>query len=312
MTRKTKIAKTEVSTDKGEKVFRLTEIDPEFVSLVRAGANRQKAFMVIKAEDAKEVDAKEVDAEKIIPGLAPSPWKPSPKCPNCGKTIHRPIPNKCPHCGHSLKLAEDSDEPAKENSPDAGDDTTTDDPPANVDTGKTEDTEDGTATEANGDSVNGNVIDLTSWLDEAGAAVEELTMDLAIQQALEALDGQTKGCDEISVEEQKVKEVKSAGTPPENLVSEEGIEKADESEQRIAKLEGDLETSRVETRKARREVTALKAKIARLSKGVCKSSVILTGEVTAKTEERTSEEKQGPSRGTFTTGGDIAAALADE
>ena len=49
------VSRTRISkaNDEGsdEKLFRLTEIEPEFVSLVRAGANRQKAFQVVKEDD---------------------------------------------------------------------------------------------------------------------------------------------------------------------------------------------------------------------------------------------------------------------
>lgn len=46
---------------KPQEVYRLTEIDPEFVSLVRAGANRQTSFLVVKT--AKAVPAADADSE---------------------------------------------------------------------------------------------------------------------------------------------------------------------------------------------------------------------------------------------------------
>lgn len=37
--------------DSGDTIFRLTQIEPQFVSLVTAGANRQRKFQVVKADD---------------------------------------------------------------------------------------------------------------------------------------------------------------------------------------------------------------------------------------------------------------------
>lgn len=48
------LMKTKTSKENGDEdeIHRLTEMDVEFVSLVRAGANRQNSFLVVKTEDA--------------------------------------------------------------------------------------------------------------------------------------------------------------------------------------------------------------------------------------------------------------------
>ena len=45
-----KIEKSEEGEEK-KQIFRLTDIEPQFVSIVTAGANRQKKFQVVKADD---------------------------------------------------------------------------------------------------------------------------------------------------------------------------------------------------------------------------------------------------------------------
>lgn len=441
MSRKTKISKADDAVKDGEKLFRLTEIDPEYVSLVRAGANRQKQFMVVKED--------EVDAEKIIPGLMPTPRTPSKVCPQCGEKLPRPTPDKCPHCGHPLKIAEAEDEIPEDfdldaleiflekftgsprnrfgthssykfkgnyasawkahfsqhagGKPDATSTgpirgtvrrvemiaatmkpacklPTTDNIPARAggesplsgtfpespsDYGLTawdkpkddadrdgmklscsdlevikraalgeikRRAEDAAADEkkkTDGDSLadanstgkndggNGadgdgtpaeDVEDLASWITEAEDQVEDLSLDSAIQRALDAQADSHASDDGASKEAQ---EIEDAGTPPVEKVGEEAPGEG-ELKAEIAKLKTELEESRTELRKSRREITALKAKNARLSKGIGQSSVMLTGEVTAKGTQLNDAENESPSRGAFASGGDIAAAVVEE
>ncbi len=63
------IAKADVDT---EVEARLTDLDVEFVSLVRAGANRQTKFMVVKEEGEKD-DAEEVDDAAKVAADAGTP-----------------------------------------------------------------------------------------------------------------------------------------------------------------------------------------------------------------------------------------------
>lgn len=326
MSRKTKIKKSAETMKEGEKLFRLTEIDPEYVSLVRAGANRQKQFMVVKEDEqglgpggvcvcpecgyteehatgekcnekkcekcGTVMTRKEDSAEKIIPGLVPAPRTPPKVCPNCGEKLPRPTPSKCPNCGHGLKLADDKEA-------DSGD---------SADTDSADKADDGNRADDNGTPPHA-AEDLAAWLDEAGDKVEDISLDQAIQRALDAQDdghanddGASKGAQEIDEDTE----------PPAVEKIGDEVSGKDELEAQIAKLTAELEESRSELRKARREIVSLKAKNARLSKGIGKSSVMLTGEVTAKGEQHTDSENESPSRGAFLSGRDIAAAVVEE
>lgn len=404
MARKTKIRKSGTEKAEEQKLFRLTEIDPEYVSLVRAGANRQKAFMVVKEDDADEIP-EDFNQEGLVDYLAKltgSPrnrfgthssykfkgdyahaWKlhfsqhagGKPDATSTGPlrgTVRRvemiaatlkpackltstdsiearsgdksPLPGSYPETPGDYGLsawdkpetdadregivfscsdlevikraalaeikrrAADAEEEAKAcgggKKPKKND--LGGDPADPGSTGKT-DGSDGT----DGDGTPPpDAIDLASWLDEAGEHVEDLSLDHAIQRALDAQsdgqasdDGAAKG----------VKEIDDEGTVP-PAVSKVGDEAQGEEkhEAEIAKLQAELEETRSELRKARRELTSLKARVARLSKGVGTSSVMLTGEVTAKGTQHTDAHESSPSRGAFLSGGDIAAAVVDD
>jgi len=162
---------------------------------------------------------------------------------------------------------------------------------------------------ADGGSTEGGGADLSSWLDEAGAEVETLSLDIAIQRAL---DGQSdSGAAPEKPPAQKA-QIGDTGAPP--VVAEGEATEEDESEKdaQIAKLEAELNKARSELKKARREITSLKAKAARLAKGVGQSSVMLTGEVTAKGMQQSDNDNEGPSKGAFASGGDIAACVTQD
>jgi len=285
---KERVAKADGDKDK---VFRLTDIDPEFVSLVRAGANRQKQFMVVKEE-------KDGEVSKAIPPVIPgrvSPRTPGNVCQFCGAPVTHGA-KTCPKCGRILTFASD-DEKTGENANDTADDTNQDAPPADgqdgaavsdtdrVDSGKTSDGTEATPKDAS---------DLASWLNEAGEQIEELSLDIAIQNALDA-----QAVDQAKSGHQS-DQAQEIGTTAAPAVTKE----VDPGErERAAKLEAELV-------KTRRDNLALKAKNARLAAAaVGKSSVILTGEVTSRQQKTGTKTPTSPSRGAFSRGGDIAAAV---
>lgn len=47
----TRVIVNKAADNDGETIFRLTDIEPQFVSLVTAGANRQRKFQVVKADE---------------------------------------------------------------------------------------------------------------------------------------------------------------------------------------------------------------------------------------------------------------------
>ena len=286
-----KVTKEPADKPSGDKLFRLSAIEPEYVSLVRAGANRQKSFMVVKEEGEEQGDITE--AAKIIPGLAPSPRVPSATCPNCGDKLPRPLPAKCPGCGYNLKLAESKEEH----------ELISDDQVADTSTAKDGD---GASGDNNGNPVQDEA-DLSSWLFEAGEKVAELSMDHAIQQALDA-----QVIDTADTTSGAVKEAEEINDTEPPTVEKSNEQEQQDSNAKIAKLEAELDGARAELRKARREQIAMKAKVARLAKGVGTSSVMLTGEITAKDSQRPDTGTTSPSRGTFSSGGDIAAAVVDK
>lgn len=59
---------------KPQEVFRLTEIEPEFVSLVHAGANRQTSFLVVKTAGGEPESKTPTDPQHTDP--APEPGAP--------------------------------------------------------------------------------------------------------------------------------------------------------------------------------------------------------------------------------------------
>lgn len=230
--RKNRIAKADGDKDK-DKTFRLTDIDPEFVSLVRAGANRQRSFMVVK-EDAESGGTNE--NHDTQPAVAPAAVE--------GLEAEG-------HTGSSKKS-------------------------------------DGTETSP------GGATDLASWLTEATGQLEELSLDIAIQRALDAQAVDNAAAGQAS---KQAHEIETTAAP--------AVKQEDEAEsmEKAARLEAELA-------KTRRENLALKAKVARLSAAtVGKSSVILTGEVTSKQNQADGKPQPSPSRGAFNRGGDMAAAV---
>lgn len=274
-----------------EKVFRLTAIEPEFVSLVRAGANRQKQFQVIKAE------------EMYV-------------CPECGHKMaaasDAAATVACPKCDGTMKLTQvdeskggDATGKESESAEAANDNETTGPANGQEGTGKTGGEEDD-GSEADGGSTEGSGNDLSSWLDEAGAEVETLSLDHAIQRALDGQSDSDAGDPKPTAT--KAQQIEDAGAPP-VVAEEEAEEDGGESERRIAELEAELAKTQGELRKARHELTKARAKAARLAKGVGQSSVMLTGEVTTKGDQPGTGD-ESPTKGAFRSGGDIAAAVS--
>lgn len=140
-----------------------------------------------------------------------------------------------------------------------------------------------------------DAVDLASWLNEAGEHVEELSLDIAIQAALDSqlADGTAPG-----TSSKRVQEIEGTVAPAVTTKAGEVSKEA----QRVAELEAEMS-------KMRRENTALRAKVTRASATVGKSSVILTGEVTSR-QQRPGTKKESPARGVFHHGGDVAAAVA--
>lgn len=141
-----------------------------------------------------------------------------------------------------------------------------------------------------------DAVDLASWLEEAGEHVEELSLDIAIQAALDSqlADGTAPG-----TSSKRVQEIECTLAP--GVTTKAGGEVSKEA-QRVAELEAELSRSR-------KENTALRAKVTRAAATVGKSSVILTGEVTSR-QQRPGTKKESPARGVFHHGGDVAAAVA--
>jgi hypothetical protein len=137
--------------------------------------------------------------------------------------------------------------------------------------------------------------DLASWLSEATEQLEGMSLDIAIQNALDAHAVDKAAPVQPSDPAQEIA-----------VTAAPAVEKGErpEDRERAARLEAELA-------KARRENLALKAKNARLSAAtIGKSSVILTGEVTSRQQKAEKKPQTSPSRGAFNRGGDIAAAVA--
>ncbi|MEN6370222.1 MAG: hypothetical protein ABFD77_11090 [Thermotogota bacterium] len=336
--KKNRISKAAGADNKG-KTFRLTDIDPEFVSLVTAGANRQKGFQVVKsddeaakavpdasasAEDKKKaqgdratkygIEARE-DGNLSYPSDSPTteglygdpvnlmyPLAGTDNKPDVARirnALSRFSQNRDEYGENSSKVkilervveaalsagvdvtAPEGDEiydalPAalrdrisgKESDKSKGDDKTSG--------GKEPNTEDAT--------------DLTSWLEEAGEKVDELSLDIAVQQALDlqAADTSTPKKDSPTA----AQEIDPAAASS----AKSGARKSAEDE-RVAE----------DLKKAHRENVALKAKIQRLQASVGKSSVLLTGEAPRRQEEK--KKHTSPSNGAFFGGRDIAAEV---
>jgi len=332
----------------GKKVHRLIDMDVEFVSMVGAGANRQKEFQVVKEDDAAKA-VPDADADN--------------------ETKREAAQARASHYGIELRddasLTYPADDPTTEslygdpvnlkyplggtdNERDAGrirnalarfsgaadeyeemkskvavlsriieaalaedisvtyqeDDDVYEALPADLKERikeKAEADKDGGDDNADGNGTTLEGDDLSSWLKDAGEHVETLSLDIAVQNAL---DAQADGDANDDAASKEAQEIDTTAAPPVEKVGEEaGNDVQDVRDAKIAKLEAEL-------KKARREITAMKAKVARLSKGVGKSSVIQTGEVGAKDGQPAHAEKTSPSRGAFATGGDIAAAVA--
>lgn len=348
MKRKTQISKAAPKPEPGPggKVFRLEDIDPEFVSLVHAGANRQKQFMVVKEDDAEKAvpaaDASPEDKRKAQQARATQygiearedgnlsyqagnptteslygdpvnlmyPFGSDSNQPDVGRirnAVARFSQNRDEYQEKASKvkvltrIVEAALRAGVAVTMPEGDDIYDALPAALRDRIKEKDDSDkGDGNEADGNgSPNQDESDLSSWLNEAGEKVAEISLDHAVQQALDAQSDGTAASQGKS--SQEADEIDDTDPPPVTKAGEEA-QQEDEKDQRIAKLEAELKKSRVEN-------TALKAKLARLSKGVVKSSVMLTGEVTGRDQQQTTTEKTSPSRGAFLSGGDIAAAV---
>jgi hypothetical protein len=131
----TLLRKADAASEEADRVHRLTEMDTQFVSLVRAGANRQSKFFVVKA------DGSVVPAVEVVPDASDEP----------------PV-------DETLKTTDPSAAAAGEE-------------PAVEPAGSTI-PEEGTAPDAT------SKLDVSAWLDKAGARARALAMEHAIAQAL--------------------------------------------------------------------------------------------------------------------------------
>ena len=347
MARRSKIAKAKPeSDDDKDKVFRLTEIDPEFVSLVRAGANRQRSFMVVKSDEeaakavpgedatpedkraAQQARATEYGIEAREDGNLSYPADDPTTETLYGDPVNLMYPfggadNKADverlknalarfaqardeyqEKASKVKILERIVEAALAAGVDVGyqeGDDIYEALPAGLRermTGMEAGDQEGSGKKSDGnEGTPGGAVDLASWLEGAEEKVSELSLDLAIQAALATQSVDNAAPAQAS---SKAQEIEPAAAPAVTKAGEEGTE----SRKRIADLEAELA-------KARKDNIALRAKAARASAVVGKSSVILTGEVTSR-QQRPGVEKQSPSKGAFQSGGDIAAAVALE
>lgn len=152
----TKNEELDPAVDGDKAKHRLTDIDTQYVSLVRAGANRQTQFMIVK-EDMDGSGPPEV-------GRGGGPAQHS--CPHCGKPYFgRPM--TCPHCGESLRPTNDSEAAAP-----------AEPPPTN----KTVPDDDVAPQEKDESSAD----DLTAFLAQANATVDALLVDATIEHAMAA------------------------------------------------------------------------------------------------------------------------------
>jgi len=143
-----------------------------------------------------------------------------------------------------------------------------------------------------------DAIDLTSWLEEAGDKVDDLSLDNALQRALDAQADDDSDASASS----KEAEINNTDSPTVAKVGEEVQDEEDPRDAKIAELEAKL-------KKQSRELNKAKAKSARLAKGVGQSSVMVTGEFTSADRQQPGEQ-ESPSKGTFSSGGDMSAAVA--
>ena len=321
----------------GDKLFRLTDIEPEFVSLVQAGANRQKSFMVVKEDAADKetkcqaqqdrsakygIEAKE-DGNLSFPSDDPTTETMYGDPVNLkyplGGAANTPDPERLHNAlvSFSQGMDEYKQQSSKakileriiEASLTAGIAVTYQDNdiyaalPADLKERIKEKEDANKHNDGNEPLGNGSpgkdAVDLASWLDEAGTKVDALTLDHAVAAALNT-PAEVPAVDVggTSKEAQEIEDAEApAATEAEKKTDEEQLGKMHQLEDKL--------------KKAEREIVSLKAKNARLSKGVGKSSVILTGEVTAKgLQKEEDNENTSPSRGAFLSGGDIAAAIA--
>lgn len=300
--------------DDDKKVYRLTEIHPEFVSLVRAGANRQDSFMVVKSEE-KRVPAADATNEDKQAALKERASKYGiearedaalsyPSGDPTTETLYAdPVNLKYPlgkddnerdagRIRNALARFSQFAEEYKEKSSkvkileriveaalaeDIGvtyqeDDEIYEALPSSlrerIEEAKSEGGDHGDGGSEPGED------DLSSWLTDAGQAVETASLDAAIQRALDAADGAGDKAQKAEAE------INGGGTPP-------------------AQGKGE------EERRLREENRALKAKMARLSKTVGGATALTTGSVA----EQRSDSKPRPSA--FRTGRDMAAEITE-
>ena len=347
MSTKVQISKADKGDGQKKKIFRLTEIDPEFVSLVRAGANRQSSFQVVKEDDpeaqkqvpeagadpdekraAQEqratkygIEAREdgnlsyqkddptTEAMYGDPVNLKYPFGMSDNEPDSGRLRNAlsrfsqardEYEKKASQVKILARIIEASLKAGIDVSYQEGDEIYEALPNDLKERIKSKDDTDkgDKGDDADGGSTDGSETDLSSWLDEAGATVETLSLDHAIQAAL---DGQSDGQPEVSpTASSKANEIGMTGAPPVEKVGEEAGEE-DPRDVRIAELESRLKKQKLALSKA-------KADAIRLKKSVGQTSVLATGEVST-SESQQSDIDESPSRGAFKSGNDIAAAV---
>jgi len=335
--------------DDQKNVFRLTDMDPEFVSLVTAGANRQKQFQVVKADDASDdvpgddadndtkVKTHKARAEHFGIEMREDGNLSYPSGEPTTKSLYGDPVNLMYPLGvngneadgelisKAIALFEKDSDKYKDMISKVGvfariitaalaadvdvtcqkDDEIYEALPAEIKERIKEKAaagEDGGDDETDGNGNTSQGEDLSSWLQDAGDHVQTLSLDVAIQNAL---DAQADGDAPEHAAAKGAQEINTTAAPP---VAKVGVQADSDGQNlqdaKIAKLEGEL-------KKARREIVAFKAKVSRLSKGVGKSSVMLTGEVGAPSTSAHTE-KSSPSHGAFSAGGDIAAAIRED
>lgn len=320
--------------DSKTELFRLSEIEPEFVSLVTAGANRQKEFMVVKADTEKEVPASDADAETKrqaqsdraakygIEARADGNLSFPSEDPTKETMYGDPVNLMYPFGGSANTVDPDRVRNALVRFSQARDQYSEKTSKvhvlqriveaalsAGVEVGWPEDDDIYNALPADlKERIKEKATKDTDGEATAGGTPEKDAVDLAswlneagnrvdemiLDQAVQAALDTPADPPTTDKGNAEAQKIDDRGTPPDKVHKEVEDEKA--------VLEQKL-------KKALQENAALMAKNARLGNEIGKTSVMLTGEVTTKGLQTNNNEKTSPSRGAFLSGGDIAAVV---
>ncbi len=277
--KRVRIAKANGTPD-DEKVYRLTDIEPQFVSLVTAGANRQKKFQVVKADEA---------------GLGPGGVC---VCVECGNEEPHETGVKCNEltcskCGGTMAR---KDETAVQEAKDRIAD-------------KTEDDGDDSAPEDGANSK--GAVDTLAWLDEAGSRVGDMFVSLALESP-DALGVSTSAATVNTAQKAQVDDstrnapsVKQLTEKVSEIESDLRVAKADrdaleKERDNVAKERDQLAKANAELRKERDK---LKVQLAKVRKGLGGPTALVTGMVAQQQKKRSDDDDDGP---LWASGGDLA------